>query len=224
MTMSSMSDNPDPAQIASDEARIGALLRAGHVPAPPALKHGIIERNLARQRRRWWQGMPAIALALSGAASGACAALILLLTAGGAAAPTVVQASLVALERPMAAAPHALKASGTTIVFPDWARRGWPIDGMRSDRVQGRTVTTVFYRSSRGGMVGYAIVAGPPLRHGAKGVTATRMGEGYVSISRPGEQIVTWVEAGHTCILASRTVPRAALWKLAVSQGSRTSA
>jgi len=221
--MSSMSDNPDPAQIAADEARIGALLSAVQVSAPPALKHRIAERNLA-QRRRWWQGMPAIALALSGAASGACAALILLLTAGGAAAPTVVQASLVALERPTAAAPHALRAAGTTIVFPDWARRGWPINGMRSDRVHGRTVTTVFYRSPTAGVVGYAIVAGAPLRNGAKGVTSTRMGEGYVLISRPGAQIVTWIEAGHTCILASRTASPRALWRLAVSQGSRIAA
>ena len=168
--------------------------------------------------------MPAIALGLSGAASAACVALVLLLSAGGAAAPTVIQASLVALERPTATAPPALTAAGTTIVFPDWARRGWPIDGTRSDRLRGRAITTVFYRSPSAGVVGYAIVAGAPLRHGARGQMAHERGGDYISISRPGEEIVAWVEQGHTCILASRTASRAALWDLAVSQGSRTSA
>jgi len=210
-----MFDDPDRAQIASDEARIGALLRAVEAPAPSALRHRIVARNSAR---RWWQSAPAFALGLSGAASAACVALIVLLTSGGAvAAPTVVAASLVALGRPTAAAPHALTAAGTRIVFPDWSARGWPSSGTRSDHIGGRTITTVFYRSPGAGTIGYAIVAGAPLRHGASGVSAIENGERYVSIATHGEQIVTWTEDRHTCILASRTAPPSALWDLAVS-------
>ena len=53
---------------------------------------------------------------------------------------------------------------------------------------------------------------------------AHEKGGDYVAISRPGEEIVAWVEQGHTCILASRTASREALWNLAVSQASRASA
>src|ERR1700729_4043312 len=98
--MGSMSETPERAQIAAAGARIGALLRAVEEPAPSALTHRITARNEAR---RWWQGAPALALGLSGAAAGACVALVLLLTSGSAAAPTVVEASLVAPERPTAA-------------------------------------------------------------------------------------------------------------------------
>src|SRR4029077_21276958 len=92
--------------------------------------------------RHWWQTAPAFALALSGAASAACVVLILALTSGGAgAAPTVLRASLVALERPTAAAPHSLTAAGTRIAFPDWSARGWPSSGPRRDPLRRRART-----------------------------------------------------------------------------------
>jgi hypothetical protein len=220
--MPQMPDNPGRAQIASDEARIDALLRAVEAAAPSALTYRLTARNSAR---RWWRSAPALSLGLAGAASAACVALILALTSGGAvAAPTVLRASLVGLARSTATAPHSLTAAGTRIAFPDWSARGWPSSGTRSDHVGGRTITTVFYRSTRFGTLGYAIVAGAPLRHGARGVASTRNGEHYVSIAAHGEQIVTWVQDGHTCILASRTASLSALWDLAVSQRRGVSA
>lgn len=213
-----MSDIPDRAQISADERRIGELLRAVEAPAPAALRHRITERINERNsaRRPWWQGAPSIALGLAGAAAAACVALVLVLTSGTSATPpTVVSASLVALERPTGPAPARLVAAGTNIVFPDWSTLGWPRTGTRSDQLGGRAITTEFFDSPGGGTVGYAIVAGAPLSWGANGVTTSEGGQRYALIVAGGAQIVTWVQDGHTCILASRTTSPGALLRLA---------
>jgi hypothetical protein len=219
-----MSDIPEPSQIAADEQRIGELLRAVEAPAPPGLKRRIVERNAAR--RPWWRGAPAFSLALAGAATAACVALVLALTSGSSvAAPTVMRTSQLALARPTGAASRGLVASGTNIAFPDWSARGWPGSGMRSDRLGGRAVTTEFYRGyHHGGTFGYSIVSGAPLRWGANGTTRVVHGERYTLISSGGAWIVTWVQDGHTCIIASRNASPRALVALAIAQERGTSA
>jgi hypothetical protein len=216
--MASMSDIPDRDQIAADELRMGELLRAVEAPAPSRLQARIASRNA--DRRPWWQSAPGFALGLAGAASAACVALVILLTSGSAAtAPTVISASRLALARPTQPARHGLVASGTNIAFPDWSRRGWPAAGMRDDELGGRAVTTVFYRSyEKKGTAGYAIVAGGPLRWGANGIPTTAGGQRYTVISSGGARIVTWVQDGHTCIIASRNVPPRALVALASAE------
>jgi hypothetical protein len=214
-----MSDIPEPSRIAADEQRIGELLRAVEAPAPSGLKQRIAERNAAR--RPWWQGAPAFSLALAGAAAAACVALVLALSSGSSAVapPTVLRTSEVALARPTGPALRGVVASGTNIVFPDWSARGWPRAGMRSDRVGGRTVTTVFYRGyPHRGRFGYSIVSGTPLRSGANGTTRVVHGERYTLISTRGAWIVTWVQDGHTCIIASRSASPRALLALAIAQ------
>jgi len=199
-----MPDTPDRSQVAADAQRIGELLRAVEAPAPAGLQRRIADRNAPR---RWWQGAPAIALGVAGAASAACVALILALTSGAtSAAPTV-------------AAPRRLVATGTRIVFPRWSAPGWPRSGIRRDRVRGRAVTTQIYGSWRvGGDYGYAIVSGAPLTWGAGGTIRVVHGERYGLISTAGTHLVTWAQEGHTCILASRAAPLRALLALAKRQ------
>jgi hypothetical protein len=226
--MTSMSQDPDRDRQAADEQRLRSLLAAVEAPAPPELRRAIIDRNAAHapaRRRRWTLPMPALALGLSGAASAACVALVLLLVSGsGAAAPTVARVALVALERPTAAPPAALVAQGTSIPFPDWTTRGWPSTGVRRDTLSGRRVTTEFYRSYDSGTLGYAIVAGTPLRWGAQGTTQRLAGERYGVIEEGGATVVTWVAEGHTCVLASRTASARALLELAGAQEHALSA
>jgi hypothetical protein len=221
--MSSMSDDPDRDRQAADEQRMRSLLAAVEAPAPPELRRSILERNAAlgasSARRRWTLPMPAFALALSGVAAAACVALVLLLTTGSSSPPpTVARVALVALERPTAAAPASFVAEGTSIAFPDWTARGWPSTGARHDAVAGRRVTTEFYRSYDAGTLGYAIASGAPLGWGARGVTRRLDGDRYGVISERGATVVTWVQDGHTCILASRTAPASALLELASAQ------
>ena len=213
-----MSDIPDRAQIAADEQRIGELLRAVEAPAPSGLKRRIDERNAARAP--WWRTAPAFGLGLAGAAAAACVALVLALSSGpSAVTPSVVGTSQLALAQPTAPMKRSTVAAGTNIAFPDWADRGWPIKGVRHDQLNGRAVTTVFYRAyQHAGMLGYSIVSGAPLPWGAEGATRVVKGGRYTVISSHGTQIVTWVEDGHTCLLASRTLPARTLLALAVAQ------
>ena len=196
--MSAMGDLPDRDQIAADETRIGALLRAAEVPAPAGLTQSILARNAPRRSRR----VPAFALTFATACAAAALALLL---APGPAAPSVVGAARVALAAPSAAVPATLTATGTSIRFPNWSDLGWPATGVRHDSIGGRSLTTEFYRSYEVGTLGYTISSGAPLRWGAGRVQTEVSGERYQLISSGGARIVTWVQDGHTCILASRT-------------------
>jgi hypothetical protein len=215
--MGSMSEHPDRERVAADEQRITAMLRAVEAPAPAALQQRIAALNNASRARRWRPRAPV--LGFSGAFAAAAATLtVVLVTATGSAAPTALAASRLALERPTGPAPAALVAAGTTIPFPHWSNRGWPSVGTRSDTLGGRTVTTEFYRSYDVGTLGYAIVSGSPLRWGAGGRVVSHAGADYRLLSSGGAQIVTWVQDGHTCVLASRTASAATLVRLAVAQ------
>jgi hypothetical protein len=208
-----MDEIPDRDQIAADETRIGALLRAVEVPAPAGLTQAIVARNAPR---RSWR-VPAFALSF---ATACAAAVVAFLVAGGPSAPTVVSAARVALAAPVAAAPATLTATGTSIRFPNWSARGWPAAGVRHDSVGGRSLTTEFYRSYDAGTLGYTISSGAPLRWGAGRVRAEVSGEVYELISSDGARIVTWVQGGHTCILASRTASPRAMLALAAAERS----
>jgi hypothetical protein len=216
--MGSMSEYPDREHVAADEQRIAELLRAVEAPAPGVLHQRIAALNDGSRARR--RRLRAPALGFSGAFAAAAATLVIVLVAGtGSAAPSALAASRLALARSTGPAPATLVAAGTTIRFPQWADRGWPSAGTRRDTLGGRTVTTEFYRSyDARSTLGYAIVSGSPLKWGAPGHVLVRRGGEYRVISSGGAQIVTWVQDGHTCVIASRTASPATLVRLAVAQ------
>ena len=216
--MSAMDEIPDRDQIAADEVRIGALLRAVEAPAPAGLTAAILARSAPRRSRRS-RRVPAFALSF---ATACAAAVVIVLVAGGQSAPSVVRAAQIALAPPVAAAPATLTATGTSIRFPNWAARGWPAAGVRHDRLGGRSLTTEYYRSYGAGTLGYTISSGAPLKWGAGKVKAEFSGETYELISSGGARIVTWVQDGHTCILASRTASARAMLALAAAERSTT--
>ncbi|MGA2007361.1 MAG: hypothetical protein ABSH27_07350 [Solirubrobacteraceae bacterium] len=217
--MDYMPDQPDREQIAADELRIGELLRAVEAPAPAGLQQQIGELNEARsartrpRRRR----RPLIAIAV-GFAGGIALALVLKGTPAPA-QPTALRISTIALERATGPAPYRLTAAGTTITFPQWSSLGWPSLGTRSDSLDGRTVTTEFFRSYGGaGTLGYAIVSGTALQWGAAGRTLTHDGAHYWADAHAGAQILAWVQDGHTCVLVSRSASAATLLALAAQE------
>ncbi len=209
--MSAMDEIPDRDQIAADEARIGVLLHSVEVPAPAGLTRAILARSAPRRSRR----VPAFALTFATACAVAAVALLL---AGGPSAPSVLRAAQVALAAPTAGAPATLTATGTSIRFPNWSALGWPATGVRHDSVGGRSLTTEFYRSYEAGTLGYTISSGVPLKWGAGKVRAEFSGETYELISSGGARIVTWVQDGHTCLLASRTASAQAMLALAAAE------
>ena len=98
-----------------------------------------------------------------------------------------------------------LRAAG--LPFPYWDDRfDWRATGSRTDVVEGRTLTTVFYRRGEQ-TIAYTIVSGAALA----GDTPTRIG----TLSSAERHVVTWLRRGHTCVLSGRGVPFAALIRLA---------
>jgi len=109
-----------------------------------------------------------------------------------------------------------LTAAVDGVAFPYWSRHfGWRSTGSRTDRVDGRAITTVFYANRRGQRVGYAIVAGgdPPRMSG--GVVSMRDGTSYRLLTVKGVAVVTWLRSGRLCVVSGRNVSGSTLLALA---------
>lgn len=219
--MSNEQSDTDP-----EQQRIAALIGAIDVQAPASLHgfvHGHVTRAPARQRA-WLRRRALLGSAL---AATAVLALVLVLalgsSAGPAKPPTIVQSAALGLRPPTAAAPAenprvngqlALSAAG--IAYPYWGQRfGWQTSGVRSDRLNGRTVTTVFYVSPHGRRIGYSIVAGPALALPSGGHSAIWNNTRFDVLHPHGATLVTWRRAGHTCILIATDVSAKTLLTLA---------
>jgi hypothetical protein len=172
------------------------------------------------RRRSPHLGGPRLAGALALAAV-AIVAFTLALSSGPP-APTVLEAARPGLRVATRLAPsesprnlHQLAVSAAGIPYPYWGGSvGWEATGARSDRVGGRTVTTVFYSDRHRQRIGYSIVSGPALPLPA-GATVIENGVRFSLPHAPGFTVVTWREAGHTCILTARSVAAPTLMRLA---------
>lgn len=103
--------------------------------------------------------------------------------------------------------------------FPYWEDRfAWRATGARTDRINGRDATTVFYRGG-GRLVAYTILDGTSLPAGAGAHTLRSAGTLLTSYSMGDRQVVTWLRRGHTCVLSGRGVSLDAMLKLAAWRG-----
>jgi hypothetical protein len=224
------------------ESELIELLRAADVRAPEALHRHVQElidgqTRIARHRslfdRMFGAGRSPVGLRLGGAlvaAAAAIAALAVGLTGGGAPALSLREAAALTLRPATMVAPaesHAhptqLAATVDGIAFPYWGERlGWRSTGARTDRVGGRSITTVFYNGNNGERIGYAIVAGLPAPNAIGGAVAWRGAVPYRLLRDHGVPVVTWQRDGRLCVLSGRGVSRATLLRLA-SWGERSS-
>lgn len=204
---------------------IAAAMADPQARAPLALREAL-EREQERAARR-----PGRWLVAPGLASICVLAAVLVVALGGedgAGAPSVQDVAAVTrlparhgAPAPAPAAAHGararLAAAVQGLAFPDWRRAfGWTATGRRTDRVAGRSVTTVLYRYSERRTLGYAIVAGPPLAPAAGRDVVARGGARYRVLGRGGRTTVTWTQAGHTCVIdAPASVAVATLVRLA---------
>jgi hypothetical protein len=197
---------------------IGAAIRAAAatVEAPQGLRERVeADRATVHRRRRWRFGLLAGA---SGVAAALVVALLLVLPGSG---PTLDDAALAALARPNAPAPAAVAGAGVLtarvddVAFPDWrASQGWRAVGQRTGKIAGRSARTVTYEDAAGRRLGYTIVSGDALDVPAGEVT--RFGTTPITVvRRNGATVATWVEHGHTCVLAARDTAAQALVELA---------
>jgi hypothetical protein len=203
---------------------------AATVQAPDSLHRRIQEMAAAAQRRtpakrRSGWTMPAVRIALAGATALAIVGAVLAVTLpgdGGGGALTPQAAAQLALGHPTLPAPgesasnHSqLVAAVGGVAFPYWKERfGWRGSGARSDRLGGRSVTTVFYSNPSGQRIGYAIVAGPAPRTSG-GSVVSRWGVSYRLSSQDGANVIVWRRGGHLCVMAGRGVSPHTLLSLA---------
>jgi hypothetical protein len=212
-----------------EQQRIAELVRSFDAPAPQSLHNRIDSLVAARQdsrlARRAQRRFSAPAFAAVGAIVAVVVALVIAIGTGGGSAPTLsvgqaVASTLATATLPAPPESHTnhgqLLASVDGVPFPYWGERfGWQSAGARSDQIDGRAVTTVFYADSGGRRIGYAIVAGSPAPSLAGGVSVWRGGVSYRLLSEHGAAVVAWLRRGHLCVIAGRGVSRATLLRLA---------
>jgi hypothetical protein len=181
----------------------------GAIEAPASLRRRIADQRAPRPRRR------RIALPAGITAAAAAAVVVALVAGGGAAGPTVSDAAALALSHPTQPAPaisagdvQAVDASVDGIRFPNYAYRWatWRAVGRRTDTISGRDATTVTYRGPLGD-VGYTIVDGKALDEPSAAKWVTRGGVRYAIVHQGDATVVTWRQAGHTCVLAGQSRP-----------------
>src|ERR1700728_568635 len=218
--------------IEDEQRRIAELVRSFDAPAPESLHRRIESMVASRQSQRFARRSPRrglrrlspFGLAGAGAVAVAVVAIAVGLGGGGsaptfsfsqAAASTLRAATLPA--PPESQAHHAqLAVAVNGVPFPYWSERfGWRSTGSRTDRVDGRSITTVFYADSSGRRIGYAILAGTPVPRVGGGVIAWRGGVSYRLLTENGAAVVTWLRDGHLCVVSGRGVSSATLLRLA---------
>jgi hypothetical protein len=222
-----------PTQIDDEQQRVAELLRSfDDAPAPARLHRRVealvaehdkgparrgAERRDPRSAERAWGRRPFSVLGFAAAGAVAAVAVVLvvaLAVLGGnggsntlslrqAAAPTLRAATLPA--PPESGTDRArLTAAVDGIPFPYWEDRfGWRSTGTRSDLIDGRAVTTVFYADAAG------------RRIGGGGVRIWRGGVSYRLLTANGAAVVSWLRDGHLCIVSGRGVSSATLLRLA---------
>jgi hypothetical protein len=193
-------------------AAFGGRIRelTGAIEAPPSLRRRVEEQRAPRPRRR----RLALPAGLAGAVAAAAVA-VALVAGSGAAGPTVGDAAALALSRPTQPAPAVdagdvqhVDAGVDGIRFPNYAYQWstWKAVGRRTDTISGRHATTVTYRGPLGD-VGYTIVDGKALDEPSEAKWVTRDGVRYAIVRQGDATVVTWRQAGHTCVLAAKSRP-----------------
>jgi hypothetical protein len=209
------------ADIADQRRVLHAVRDAASEGAPAALRARIAFAG--RPPRRSSRRRPVTAVTAT--ALGGVIAAVAVLAGGSTGGTTVAQASLVAVRPAQAPAPAPpadnaalprLQAAG--LPYPYWDDAfGYRAVGVRYDRIGGRLATTVFY--ARGGArVAYTIVDGAALPAGEPTRATVIGGVRLRTLSAHGRTVVTWVRAGHTCVLVgsgtrSDTLLRLASWR-----------
>jgi hypothetical protein len=195
------------ARLRAQRRAVAALRVVAGEEAPAGLRAKLAPDRAQRRDTHW----RALAPAFVGAVTVLALALVLL--GGTRRGPTVAAAALLAARAPTTpvheprdgdAVLPAVRAAGLT--FPYWEDRlGWRAVGLRRDMVDGRLLTTVFYRRGRQ-RIGYTIVAGAPLPPSAASQLELRRGTVARSLSVDGRRVVTWLRRGHTCVLSGNSL------------------
>lgn len=218
----------------SSESGLVDYIRSIDVRAPESLHRQVESLIAARSPRdargaRYGSSARPFGAGPRLAAGGAIAAALIVLalavglSGGGSTTLSVHDASALTL-RPATAGPPAesrsdrreLTAAVEGVSFPYWGERfGWRSTGSRTDHIDGRTVTTIFYANGRGRRIGYAIVAGSAPPQPSGGVVTWRDGTPYRLLTQNGAPVISWLRHGRLCVVSGHGVDGATLLRLA---------
>jgi hypothetical protein len=200
-----------------------ALVQAAvaETSAPLALRERIQRdreraRPAARRRRL-------VGLAGSVATVAAAAAVALVVSLGGSSDPSVLATIRLAGAGPVLPAPKTdarnpavLRTRIEGLPFPNWRRFRWHAAGVRTDRIDGRDATTVYYALPIGARAAYTILGGKAIPSPKRAKTVRSGGRAFHLLTQDGKRVIVWTRAGHTCVMsAPPVVPDARLVQLA---------
>jgi hypothetical protein len=213
------------ADIAAQLRAIAAVRHAAGERAPHALR----ERVTRVPARRWQPPrgvLRAGALATVAAATVALVAVLALGT-GTPGSPTVADAAVFAGAPPELSVVQPDRSSKTLpgpradgLAYPNWEPGyGYRAVGERTDRRGGHVFVTVFYMGPAG-RVAYTIASGSALGYGSPARTVNANRARLTTLSAHGRLAVTWLRAGHTCVLVGSPSELKDLLALASSKGA----
>jgi len=205
----------------AEQQRVVELTRAVEIQAPAAL-HRRLETMVARDRRKRRFARVRVGFVAAAATAVASVAVVVGLAGNGSSGLTVREAAALTLSPATMPAPGESRVHSSQLAvavgdvpFPYWGERfGWRSSGARTDRIAGRSVTTVFYSNPAGRRIGYAIVSGSAPAVGG-GAVVRKWGVSYRVLSLNAATVVSWERGGHLCVVAGRGVSAHTLVKLA---------
>jgi anti-sigma factor RsiW len=216
-----VAESPELAAALAQQRQAVAMLReaVAATEAPLALRERL-ERDRAklaapRRRRRIFS------LATAGALAAVAVLAVMVGLSGGPGAPSVAEAAALSAKPPTATAPadpgtpQLLNVAQSGVAFPNWeAKFGWKAVGSRTDKLDGREATTVFYRKG-GKTIAYTIVSGKALDDPDNFSQVTLQNVPLKVFPNQGTKDVTWLRSGHSCVMSGTGVPTAKLLELA---------
>jgi hypothetical protein len=197
-------------KIPANQRRVIHALQSGGPAIPDSVLARIqtVEPSPAPRQRRL---RPALAGAV--AVSLALVIAVLLLTLGGARDSTVVAA----VGQSRLPSQQVAQRSFAGIDYADWGPRfRWFKVGGRTDVVDGRRTSTVFYRHTHH-RIGYTVIAGRPVAPPGNAEVLRANGLELHRFKLGKDDVVTWVRNGRTCVLAGDVHDPLTLVKLALN-------
>jgi hypothetical protein len=161
----------------------------------------------------------------AGVAVGMVIALVVALSVGGPGGSRVVQAAELSLlpstEAPPTTnkqRPALLERSFAGVTFPAWSKKfRWHQDGARTDELNGRRTTTVYYTHTHH-RIGYTVISGRPVDPPEDAETLNARGLELHHFRLGYQDVVTFERNGRTCVLSGdvhhpETLVKLASWK-----------
>jgi hypothetical protein len=217
-----IAESPELAAALAQQRQAVAILReaVASTEAPLALRERL-ERDrqkLAAPRRR----RRIFGIATAGALAAVAVLAVMVGLSGGPGAPTVAEAAGLAAKPPTAGAPavdqqtpQLLDIDQSGVAFPNWEKKfNWKAVGSRTDKLDGRATTTVFYRNGAK-KIAYTIVSGRALDDPDNYAQVTLQNVPLKVFPNEGSKDVTWLRDGHSCVMSGDGVTTAKMLELA---------